>query len=340
MRAPDSNLAETRWWRPNKGSGPSAHVGSSTSRPLCAAKSPSGLKFCRSDSLTCGSASRAVAQPSSSVCSPKQHWAFAICRSARLASCNWWHSPCTRRPSPALWRWENHDPRKNPHGFVLFGCFDRTLDRDLFTLDGSRRRVDAAHDRARSIRPGARGGRMRQRPRRRRFRRTSPRPTTPRSRAGPIPRAGPPASGRHRPATARATFRTTLTMRDLYDADRTQPVLDQHGLGAGHRLPGHVHAGRLHVRRDRAVPREERRAHHGDELHDLPARLPRLLGLRLRARLGQLVERPGAAGLVRVARARAYRCSTTAGASAPRSTPRARSRACSSTGSSGSRASS
>ena len=39
---------------------------------------------------------------------------------------------------------------------------------------------------------------------------------------------------------------------------RPQPVLDQHGLDAGRRLPGDVHAGRLHVRRDRPVPREER----------------------------------------------------------------------------------
>ena len=46
----------------------------------------------------------------------------------------------------------------------------------------------------------------------------------------------------------------------------------------------------------------------GDELHDLPARLPRVLGVRLRDRLGQLVERAGAAGLVCVARARACRC--------------------------------
>ena len=59
---------------------------------------------------------------------------------------------------------------------------------------------------------------------------------------------------------------------------RPQPLLDQLRVGAGHRLPGHVHAGRLHVRRDRAVPREERRAHLGDELHDLSARLPRRSG--------------------------------------------------------------
>ena len=45
-------------------------------------------------------------------------------------------------------------------------------------------------------------------------------------------------------------------------------------------------------------------AHVGDELHDLPARLPRVLGLRLRDRLGQLVERSGGRRLVCVARSR------------------------------------
>ncbi len=55
-----------------------------------------------------------------------------------------------------------------------------------------------------------------------------------------------------------------------------------------------------------SVPREECGAHRGDELHDLSARLSRLLGLWLRHRLGQLVERPGAAGLVSVSRPRTF----------------------------------
>ena len=59
---------------------------------------------------------------------------------------------------------------------------------------------------------------------------------------------------------------------------RAQPVLDQHGVGADHGLPRHVHASRLHVRRDGAVPREERVAYVGDEPDDLSARLPRRSG--------------------------------------------------------------
>ncbi len=100
---------------------------------------------------------------------------------------------------------------------------------------------------------------------------------------------------------------SSLDIAGLYDRVTHNLYLDQLRLGAGHRLPGHVHAGRLHVRRDRALPSEERRAHGSHEFHDLSARVPGLLGLRFRDRLGQLVERPGAARVVSVARSRALR---------------------------------
>ena len=48
-------------------------------------------------------------------------------------------------------------------------------------------------------------------------------------------------------------------------------LLDQLRLDAGRRLPGHVHAGRLRAGRDRPHPRQERRAHHVDELHGVRA---------------------------------------------------------------------
>ena len=111
-------------------------------------------------------------------------------------------------------------------------------------------------------------------------------------------RARTPECGRRRPATARATCRVAHAARPLRP-HRPQLVLDQLRVGAGRRLPRHVHAGRVHARGDRPLPREERGAHVGDELHDLPARLLRVLGLRLRDRLGKLVQRPGGAGLVR-----------------------------------------
>ena len=91
-------------------------------------------------------------------------------------------------------------------------------------------------------------------------------------------RRGRRVSGRRRPATARATCPSKLTLSGRLRPRRPQPVLDQHRVDAGHRLPRHVHAGRLHVRRDRPVPRQERLAHGGDELSDLPARLPRRSG--------------------------------------------------------------
>ena len=70
------------------------------------------------------------------------------------------------------------------------------------------------------------------------------------------------------------------------DAGRQEQDRDQHRLDARHRLPRHVHAGRLRARRDRLLPQEERRARHDDELHDLRDRRHRLLdgGLRLHVR--------------------------------------------------------
>src|SRR5262249_10435738 len=77
----------------------------------------------------------------------------------------------------------------------------------------------------------------------------------------------------------------------------------QHGVGARRGLPRHVHASRLHVRRDGPLPRQERRTHVRHEPDDLPARLSRLLGVRVRDRVGELVQRPGRAGVVLFARA-------------------------------------
>ena len=67
-----------------------------------------------------------------------------------------------------------------------------------------------------------------------------------------------------------------------------QLLLDQLRLGAGRRLPRHLHAGRLRARRDRPHPRQERRAHHVDELHRLRARHVRLLRVRLRVHVRRL----------------------------------------------------
>ena len=61
----------------------------------------------------------------------------------------------------------------------------------------------------------------------------------------------------------------------------------EHRLDAGHRLPGHVHAGRLRAGRDRPDPREERRPHDGHELPRLRDRHARLLGARVRAADGR-----------------------------------------------------
>ena len=54
-------------------------------------------------------------------------------------------------------------------------------------------------------------------------------------------------------------------------------------------------------------------AHDGHEHDDLSARLHRVLGLRFRARLGQLVQRAGGPGLVSVAWTGHCRCSTRLG---------------------------
>ena len=101
---------------------------------------------------------------------------------------------------------------------------------------------------------------------------------------------------------------SSLALTDVYDriAHNLFSINFVWALVAGF-LVMFMQAG-LHARRDRALPREERGPHVGDELHDLPARLFRVLGLRLRDRLGQLVERTGGAGLVRVARTRARPC--------------------------------
>src|SRR5438093_1138311 len=66
-----------------------------------------------------------------------------------------------------------------------------------------------------------------------------------------------------------------------------QPGLAQPHVDPAHRLPRHVHAGGVRARRDRLHPREERRAHHDDELHDLRDRYDRVLDLWLRATDGR-----------------------------------------------------
>ena len=78
------------------------------------------------------------------------------------------------------------------------------------------------------------------------------------------------------------------------------------------------------------VPGEERGPHDRMNFMVYPLGLPRVLGLRLRDRLGQLVQRPGRARLVLVARARARPCSTAAG-DRRGTDARARRPACSST---------
>ncbi len=83
--------------------------------------------------------------------------------------------------------------------------------------------------------------------------------------------------------------------------DRAQPLFHQHGLGAGHGLPRHVHAGGVRDGGDGYVPRQELGSHLRHELHDLPAGWPGLLGLRLRVRLGKLVQRARSTRLVLVA---------------------------------------
>ena len=65
-------------------------------------------------------------------------------------------------------------------------------------------------------------------------------------------------------------------------------LLDQLRLGAGRRLPGHLHAGGLRAGRDRPDPRQERLAHDVDELRGLRARHVRLLRLRVRAHVRRL----------------------------------------------------
>ena len=61
-----------------------------------------------------------------------------------------------------------------------------------------------------------------------------------------------------------------------------EPPRHQLRVGAGDRLPGHVHAGRLRHGGDGLLPREERDARHDDQLHDLRHRHARLLGGRVR----------------------------------------------------------
>ena len=112
-------------------------------------------------------------------------------------------------------------------------------------------------------------------------------------------------AGRRR---ARATFRARSTITDVYDriAHNLYSINYVWALVAGF-LVMFMQAGFMYV--ETGLCRAKNAAHTvGDELHDLPARLPRLLGLRLRDRLGQLVERSGAAGLVSVARARPVDC--------------------------------
>ena len=63
-------------------------------------------------------------------------------------------------------------------------------------------------------------------------------------------------------------------------------IAHQHRVDADRRLPRDVHAGRLRDGRDRILSRQERRAHDEHELHGLPARHVRLLGVRLALQMG------------------------------------------------------
>ena len=114
--------------------------------------------------------------------------------------------------------------------------------------------------------------------------------------------------GPRRLAMARETFPKNLTPTDLYDriAHNLYSINLVWTLVTG--LLGHVHAGRFCLRRNRALPGEERFAHVRDEFDDLSARLLRVLGLWFRDRLGQLVQRAGSAGLVSLRWAPAWPC--------------------------------
>ena len=82
------------------------------------------------------------------------------------------------------------------------------------------------------------------------------------SRCGPIRPAPTPAIGpRRRPVRSVTAIPKAQHGPGSVRPDRPQPVLDQHGVDDGHRLSGHVHAGRLRDGRRRPVPREERLAH-------------------------------------------------------------------------------
>ena len=70
-------------------------------------------------------------------------------------------------------------------------------------------------------------------------------------------------------------------------------IADQLHVDPDHRLPRHVHAGGIRLRRDRLHSREERRRHHDDELRGLRHRHDGVLDLRLRATDGRRRRRRG-----------------------------------------------
>ena len=95
---------------------------------------------------------------------------------------------------------------------------------------------------------------------------------------------GDPAGDHHRHGGGHRRGRRQEGPDDRRRRQPGRPEQDRHQLrlDAGHRLPGHVHAGRIRHRRNRPVPRQERQPHHDDELHGVRRRHARLLADRLR----------------------------------------------------------
>ena len=86
---------------------------------------------------------------------------------------------------------------------------------------------------------------------------------------------------------------------------RPQYVLHQHGVDAGRGLLGHVHAARVHVRGN-GLSRVKHAAHTSAmNMLIYTPRLCRILGLRVRDRMGELVQRTGGSRVVCAARTRA-----------------------------------
>ena len=169
------------------------------------------------------------------------------------------------------WRRERHDHEK-------------TVAPDCGGLVPGARRV-----RARRRRPPHRHSlRLRRRPPRpqRRRQRRSPMPISRASRRRSLKTARQGRSGRHDHGHGRRHSRQRREegpdtrrrrQRRGPEPDRVQLRLD-----ARHRLPRHVHAGRLCHRRNGPGPGEERQPHHDDELHGVRRRHARLLAHRLR----------------------------------------------------------